>query len=175
MILGSTACALTIAAVAHASLQQIGNADVSFQAAGPGGLKINGSCSGFTAKEAGGTLTMKVNLSSIKTGIGLRDKHTKKALNTEKHGDAVMTVKRSDLQMPEDKKTKEGSAPAQLTINGKTKKATIKYQAKRTGSDYHVQGLTTIDYTQWIEEQCYLGVCVDKDVKIKAKFKLRDN
>jgi hypothetical protein len=33
----------------------------------------------------------------------------------------------------------------------------------------------TIQYTDFIKEQCYLGVCVDPEVKIRAKFKLRDN
>lgn len=174
MIFGSTLCVLTIAAAAHAALKGIGPGDVKFLAKGPGGLSINGSAGGFTAKESGGVLEMSVNLNTLKTGIGMRDKHTKKALGTDKHAKAVMTVKRSDLKIPDDNKVSQGSAPAQLTINGKKKPITISYKTKRTGSDYHVQGATSIDYTQFIEEQCYLGVCVDKTVKIKANFKLRD-
>jgi polyisoprenoid-binding protein YceI len=163
-----------MAAVAHAELNKVGNAEVKFQAKGPGGLSISGSADGFTAKESGGVLTMSVNLANIKTGIGLRDKHTKKALKADKHPHATMTVKRADLKLPADNKTSEDSAPAKLTVSGTTKPVTIRYKAKRTGSDYHVQGLSTIDYTQFIEEQCYLGVCVDKEVNIKASFKLRD-
>ena len=174
MIFGSTACALTIAAIAHAKLGSIGAADIKFLAKGPGGLSINGSTTGFEAKEDGGTLTLSANLSNIKTGIGMRDKHTKKALKTDSHGKAIMKVKRSDLKMPDNNKVSQGTAKADLTIAGKTQKVDIKYQAKRTGSDYHVQGATTIDYTKFIEEQCYLGVCVDHEVKIKANFKLRE-
>ncbi len=65
----------------------------------------------------------------------------------------------------------------ELTLNCVTKSQTFKYKAKRTGSDYHVQALFSgpVDITKHnVEVPCYLGVCVEKDVKVKAKFKLRD-
>ena len=174
MILGSAVCALTIAAVAHAGLSKIGNADVVFKAKGPGGLSIDGSAHGFQASEAGGKLTMSVDLNTIKTGIKLRDDHTKKAVKAGAHPQAKLVVDRSKLKMPANNATSEGTAPGSLSINGKTKPVSVHYKAKRTGSDYHVKGSISFKYTDFIEKQCYLKVCVDPEVKIRANFKVRE-
>jgi polyisoprenoid-binding protein YceI len=62
-----------------------------------------------------------------------------------------------------------------FTLNDVTKKLPFSYKALRTGSDYHVQALATVDIRDFdIEVPCYLGVCVDPKVKLKVKFKLRD-
>jgi hypothetical protein len=41
-------------------------------------------------------------------------------------------------------------------LNGTTKPTAFKYKVSRTGSDYHVQGASTIDITKFnIEKPCY--------------------
>ncbi len=175
IIAATTFAALTLAFAAHAQFVGIGASSVQFQAVGPGGLKIDGSGGGLTVKESDAKLTVKAPLAGLQTGIGLRDKHMKKYLNVSQHPDAQLVVGRSSLKLPEDNKTVEGSATGQFTLNGKTKPVPFSYKAKRTGSDYHVQGLAEIDITEFgIEQPCYLGVCVDPKVKVKTKFKLRD-
>ncbi len=166
---------LTFVSVAHAALVGIGKSDVSFRAVGPGGLKIDGSGSSLTTKESGGVITLEAPLTALKTGISLRDDHLKKAINANKHPKAVMEVKRSALKFPDDKKSLEGSATGDFTLNGTKKPLKFSYKVSRTGSDYHVQGLATVDITKFnLEKPCYLGVCVDKDVKVKVKFKVRE-
>lgn len=166
---------LTIAATAQAALTAIGSSRVEFRAVGPGGLKIDGKGSGIKASESGGALKVTAPLTNLKTGISLRDKHLKKALNVKKHPTARLAVKRSALDFPADTKTTTAAATGQFTLNGVTKPVKFDYKAKRTGSDYHVQGRMEIDITDFkIEKPCYLGVCVDKDVKVKVQFKLRD-
>jgi polyisoprenoid-binding protein YceI len=60
-------------------------------------------------------------------------------------------------------------------MHGVTKPVDFKYTAKRTGSDYHIQGLTEVDIRDFkVEVPCYLGVCVEPQIKIKVKLKLRD-
>lgn len=173
--LGLLLSASTFAVAAHAGLTTIGGSDIQFKAAGPAGLKIDGTGGGLQASESGGTVTIKAPLKSLKTGISLRDKHLKDALNVSKHSTATLTVKRSDLKFPDDKKTAKGSAKGKMTLNGTTKPLKFNYKVERTGSDYHVQGLATLDITKFnIEKPCYLGVCVNEKVDVKVKFKLRD-
>lgn len=169
------AAGLTVAAVASAKLKVIDKPKVEFQAVGPAGLKIDGTGSTLSGSEEDGKLKLTAAINNLKTGIGLRDKHLKKAIDADKHPKAVLVVERSDLKMPDDKKTVSGKAAGQFTLHGVTKPLSFNYQAKRTGSDYHVQGNASVDITQFnIEKPCYLGVCVNKDVKIKVAFKLRD-
>jgi polyisoprenoid-binding protein YceI len=166
---------MTVALVAAAKLESIGNPDVQFRAVGPAGLKIDGRSSLLSASEKDGKLTVVAPLTNLKTGISLRDRHLRHYLGTEKYPNATLTVERSKLKMPADKQTVQSSAVGRFSMHGVTKPVTVRYRAKRTGSDYHVQGLTEVDIRDFgIEVPCYLGVCVHPDVKIKVKFKLRE-
>lgn len=170
-----SAAALCVAAGASAKFVSVGDEDVRFLAIGPAGMKINGKASDLKAKESDGKIEIRVPVNDLETGIGLRDKHLKGYLKASAHPEAILVVERSKLKMPEDKKTVTGSAKGKLTLKGVTKPMSFDYKAKRTGSDYHVQGKATIDIRDHeIEVPCYLGVCVDPEVKIKVKFKLRD-
>lgn len=173
--LGLLASCFTAVTVAHAALTSIGASDVGFLAVGPGGLKIEGKGHTLSAKEDGGNLKVTVGLTDLKTGMSLRDDHLKKAIKASKYPSAVLSVKRSDLKFPADKQKVEGTANGQFTFYGTTKPLPFKYQVNRTGSDYHVTGLASVDFTKHgMEKPCYLGVCVDENVKIKVKFKLRE-
>lgn len=173
--LGLLGSALTFSALAHAGLTFAGEAQAGFQAIGPGGLKISGSTDELMASEDAGVITVKVEVKKLKTGIDMRDGHMKKAIKAAQHPTATLQVKRADLKFPADNATAKDKATGTFTFAGVSKPMTFGYEAKRTGSDYHVQALSTFDYTDHgIEEQCYLGVCVDKQVKIKAKFKMRE-
>lgn len=168
---------LTVAVSAHAAVATFdSSSEVKFQAVGPAGLKIDGDGGGLKASEAGGAITLEVPLTSLKTGISLRDEHLQKALETSKFPKATLVVQRSALTFPADNQAFEGDASAQLTLHGQTKPTTVHYKVNRTGSDLHIQGRATVDITKHgMEVPCYLGVCVEKDVKIKVKFKVRDN
>jgi polyisoprenoid-binding protein YceI len=166
---------LTLVAVAHAGVESIGDSMSSFMAVGPGGLKIEGKGKGITVKEAGGKITVSAPLKGLSTGISLRDNHLKDAIKADKYPTATLVVARSALKFPENDKTVEASAQGDFTFHGNTKKIPFQYKAKRTGSDYHVQGMATIKIDDFkMEQPCYLGVCVDKEVKVKVKFKVRD-
>ena len=166
---------VTFAVAAHAGLTSIGEGNVRFKAVGPAGLKIDGRGKRIKVSESDGKIKLKVPLSSLKTGIKLRDKHLKDALQVSKHPKAKLVVKRSALNFPDDKKSVKGSAVGRMTLNGTTKRLKFNYRVKRTGSDYHVKGVAELDITKFnLEKPCYLGVCVEKDVKIHVKFKLRD-
>jgi len=170
-----TVAALTLSLAASAKLEDAGDVDVRFLAKGPAGMKINGEASSLKAKEKDGKLTITVPVNNLKTGIGLRDKHLKKYLETSQYPDATLVVERSALKFPENDKTVTSKAKGDFTLHGKTKKVSFSYKAMRTGSDYHVQALAKIDIREFdVEVPCYLGVCVDPEVRLKVKFKLRD-
>lgn len=166
---------VTSVTLVHAALVAIETTFVKFQATGPAGLKIDGDGSKLEASESNGVLKIVSSVTNLKTGMDLRDEHLRKAIHAEKHGTATLEVPRSGLQFPADQKELAGSAKGKFTLNGTTKDIAFDYKVKREGSDYSVQGKTEIDITQFnIEKPCYLGVCVEKDVKIKVKFKLRE-
>lgn len=165
----------SVALVASARLNSIGAAEVGFLAVGPAGLKINGHSDKLSASEKDGKLSVVAPLTHLKTGISLRDGHLRHYLDTEKYSNATLSVERSKLETPADNQVAQGSAVGRFTMHGVTKPVKFRYRAKRTGSDYHVQGLTQIDIRDFgVEVPCYLGVCVHPDVKIKVKFKLRE-
>lgn len=178
MRLSSLAPALALFTVALAAAADtydvVGTPDLAFTAVGPGGLKINGTSDSMKAFEDQGKLVFKVNLTNIKTGIGLRDNHTKKYLGTDQWPDASLTVDKSAVKIPEDGKKSSGSAPGKFRLHGVTRDVKVAYTVEKHGSDFAVEGhfgVNIIDHK--IEKPCYLGVCVDDNVKVDAKFKLK--
>ncbi len=166
----------TVALVASAdSYDVVGKPELGFTAVGPGGLKINGTADSLKAIEDGGKLVFKASLTNIKTGIGLRDTHTKKYLGTDQWPDASLTLDKSQVKIPEDGKKASGSVPGKFRLHGVTRDVKVAYTVGKSGSEYAVDGhfsVNIIDHK--IEKPCYLGVCVDTTVKVDAKFKLKD-
>jgi len=169
------AVALAFTAAASAKLVGIGESSSLFQATGPVGLKINGSASAATASENDGKIVVSISLSDIKTGIGLRDRHTKKYLKVDQYPNTTLVVERSKLTFPADMKAVSGDATGEYTLAGVKKPLSFHYDVNRTGSDYHVTAKAVIDIRRHgIETPCYLGVCVDPNVKIIVALKLRE-
>jgi len=161
---------LTVALAASADTYDVvGTPDLAFTAVGPGGLKINGTSESLKAFEEQGNLVFKASLANIKTGIGLRDNHTKKYLGTDQWPDASLTVEKSAVKMHDDGKKSSGSAPGKFRLHGVTKDVKVAYTVERHCSDYSVEGhfpVNIIDHK--IEKPCYLGVCVGEVIKVTA-------
>jgi polyisoprenoid-binding protein YceI len=169
------AAALAISFTASARLVDAGDADVGFLATGPGGLHIRGSGDGLSAREEDGNVLIRVPVTNLKTGIALRDQHLRKYIEARRYSSATLEVSRSKLKFPANDKKSTGRAKGTFTLHGVSRELEFDYSAARTGSDYHVQALATIDITDHrIEQPCYLGLCVDTKVKLKVKFKLRE-
>jgi len=167
---------LTLAATAAAaSLKLIDKPTASFTAFGVGGLKIEGKATDFKVKDDGGTIVLKAKIKDMKTGMGLRDKHTNKYLESEKFPEAELTVDKSKLKFPEDKKSVTSKATGSFKMHGVTVEESFEYTAERHGSDLIVSGKMEVNINDHkIETPCYLGVCVDPKVKVDVKFKLRE-
>jgi polyisoprenoid-binding protein YceI len=173
----TAATALTVAAsAAAATLKLIDKPGATFVATGVGGLKIEGQATEFKVHDAGDKLVIKAKIKDMKTGIGLRDKHTNKYLEAEKFPEAELTVEKSKIKFPEDKKKVSGKATGSYKMHGVAKDKSFDYTAERHGSDYIVSGRMEVNINDHkIETPCYLRVCVDPKVKVDVKFKLREN
>lgn len=171
-VVGLLSCVVTVAAVAHAAIAASGPNKFMFSADGPAGFKIEGKGSDLKVSEQGGSLVVSAPLSTVKTGIDTRDSHFRKALKSDAHPQVVLSVKLSDLKFPADNGKEKAAANALLKIAGTEKPVKIEYEVKRTGYDYHIQAKTKIDYTHFVEKQCYMKICVDPSVEIKAIFKI---
>jgi polyisoprenoid-binding protein YceI len=172
----SAALITSFALVAYAGgLKRIDTPDIKFHASGPFGMKIDGAMNNMTVSEEGDKLVMKVDLANLKSGNDTRDEHFQGYL---KQKVAKLEVAKSKITFPDDGQTKSGEATGKLTLNGKAdNNFKVKYKAKRTGTDYHVQGLATITLAKHGLKLCKLGdtICVGDTVDLKVKFKLRQD
>lgn len=161
-------------AVASAALQSAGTPDVSFTAQGPAGLHIVGTTHDLTLIDDGTTLTVRVPLAGLKTGIGLRDKHMKDHLDVEHYHDAVLTTPKASLKLPAASSVK-GAARGKLMLRGQARDATFNYTATRAGAEIEVQGTMRVNMNDYgINVPSYLGVTVRPDVDIAVHFTVRD-
>jgi polyisoprenoid-binding protein YceI len=170
--LSIAALALLIAAHASAAFSVTGERAVSFKAVGPGGLSIVGNGNDVGVKDQGERVDIVVGLSSLKTGIALRDKHMRERyLETPKYPNAILEVARSKVVLP----TKGADLDGKLTLHGVTKPVRVHYEATGTGAKAQVTGSLRINMNDFgIAVPSYLGVTVKPNVDISVKFEVQD-
>jgi polyisoprenoid-binding protein YceI len=167
---------VTFSLVAAAKLSKTGSSTTTFKAAGPAGLTIEGKTSEMTVADDGTTITITVPLGNVSTGIGLRDEHTKKALEVATFPTTTLTIARSALHFPVAGAGSSGDAKGALTLHGQTKDITFHYVATLNGNTYDVKGNTTINVDDFgVKRPSYLGVTVKPEVDINTAFQAQDN
>jgi polyisoprenoid-binding protein YceI len=167
---------LTFSLVAAAKIAKAGDAKAGFHAVGPGGLNIDGKTSDVDVSDDGTSVKVVVKLGGLDTGMGLRDKHTKEDLETDKFGTAEIKVARADLKIPGDGAETSGDAKGSLTIHGTTKDVPFHYTAKNTGGSIDVKGTTRITVADFgVKPRSYLGISIKPDVDVFANFTAKDN
>jgi polyisoprenoid-binding protein YceI len=168
--------ALSFSLVAAAKLSSTGSSVAGFRASGPGGINIDGKSSDVRVADDGSTVTITVGLAALDTGMGLRDKHTKEALEVEAYPTAELKVARGDLKFPAAGAESSGDAKGKLKIHGQTKDVTFHYTAGLAGDTISVKGSTKIDMTDYgIKTPSYLGVGVKPGLEITMAFQAKDN
>jgi polyisoprenoid-binding protein YceI len=173
---GALVAALTVSLVAAAKLSQTGGASASFQAHGPAGMDITGKTSDVSVADDGSTITVVVKLERLDTGMGLRDKHTKEALEVSTYPTAELKVARSSLKFPAAGAESSGDTKGSLKIHGQSKDVSFHYSAKLDGDTLGVKGSATINMTDFgIKPPSYLGVSVKPEVAINVSFAAKDN
>jgi polyisoprenoid-binding protein YceI len=164
--------AISVTAIAQAALSAPRDAHVAFEAAGPAGMKIEGSTSELKIDEADGNVTIDVPLANLVTGIALRDRHMReKYLEVQKFPDAVLVVTRSALKIPASGARAEADAPGTLKLHGQVRPVTVHYDATADGDGLLVHGAVHVKMDDYgIALPSYLGVTVKPDVDVRATF-----
>lgn len=172
---GLVLAAALVASSASAALHEPTSANVTFKAKTNVYMSVDGRTDQLNASDDGKVVTLSVPLASLKTGIGLRDKHLRETLDTEHFPNAELKVKRSALTFPADGSSKSASATGQLVIHGQSQPTEFSYRAERKGSDYKVSGSFSVNMTaHGIQPPSYAGVTVKPDVEVKASFRIKD-
>jgi polyisoprenoid-binding protein YceI len=130
--------------------------------------------SAVSASDDGESITVKVDVSQLDTGIDMRSKDLQKKLKSKT---ASLVAKKADLKVPtKDGEKTQGTAKGTLTINNSAQPATFTYTANRMGSHIKVTGKTTVKLKQHGLEFCAPGnvVCVNDSMPVEVSFKLAD-
>jgi polyisoprenoid-binding protein YceI len=169
----SLAC-VSLSAAGYAAWSSSGDSHVSFQAAGPAGMKIEGTTNELKAAEAGDTLVIDVPLGNLSTGIALRDHHMKeKYLEVQKYPTATLTVARSALKVPAGADRVDADVPGTLKLHGQSRPVTVHYDAKADGGTFAAHGKFHINMNDFgISVPSYLGVTVKPEVDVNASFRV---
>ena len=172
--IASAALITSIALVAYAKLEALpSDSEINVEGSAIG-MTIPGSTKNFSFSDSGDNYHFEVDMHTIDTGLGMRNEHLYKYFPNKQ---AILEVPKSAIQLPGDNDKKEGATTGKFTLNGKSKpNQKFSYRVKRTGSDYHVQGLMTISLQDYGLKLCKFGdsLCANDEVKVKIKFKLRD-
>jgi len=171
--LGASAL-LAAAGAASAALSSPSGAHVGFSAAGPAGMKIEGTTSDLDVTDDGNTLTIDVPLANLSTGIALRDHHMReKYLEVGKFPSATLQVARSALKVPAQGAGVELDVPGTLQLHGQKRAITVHYDAKGDGGSLNAHGRFHVNMNDYgITVPTYLGVTVKPDVDIVATFRV---
>jgi polyisoprenoid-binding protein YceI len=171
-ILALVASLGTLSAVGHAALSATTDARVSFEAAGPAGMKIDGTTADLTMSDDGKSVVVTVPLANLSTGIGLRDHHMKeKYLEVQKYPAAILTIARSALKYPQPGEQAAADVAGSLQLHGQTRPVTVHYDAKGEGATSAVHGSFHVNMNDFgITVPVYLGVTVKPEVDVSASF-----
>jgi len=122
----------------------------------------------------GEAVVVTVPLSSITTGIGLRDTHMhEKYLESQKYPTAELSVPRAGLKFPEEGASTEATAQGTLTLHGTSLPVSVHYKASHQGAGYDVSGEVRINMNDYgIGTPSYLGITVKPAVDIAVTFRL---
>jgi polyisoprenoid-binding protein YceI len=175
-IAGASLAALALAPAARAALSPATDGKVSFQAAGPAGMTIEGTTSELSLADQGEGLVITVPLGNLTTGISVRDRHMKeKYLEVAKYPTAVLTVPRAALKLPAGGDKVEADVPGTVTIHGQSRPITVHYDAKKDGESLAAHGKFHVNMHDFgIEVPSYLGVTVKPDIDVGATFRVAD-
>jgi polyisoprenoid-binding protein YceI len=147
-------------------------AQVRFEGAGAAGFRLEGKTRELTLNDDGTQLTFHVSLSTLQTGIALRDQHMReKYLEVAHYPEAVLQVSWNRLTLPAPGVVSNADIPAQLTLHGQTHDVVPHVELKRGSNGLHVHATFPIDMRDFgIVPPNYLGITVKPNVQIEVEL-----
>lgn len=169
-------CALFTPGAADARLTRTNaGAEATFHAEASFGMQVQGRTTDVTVSDDGTTVRVSADLASLDTGLSLRNKHMRAALDTDAYPRAVLQVPRSALHFPASHATVDDDAPGQFVLHGQTRDITFHYHATDNGVAIDVRGSATLNITDYgIRPPRQAGMTVHPNVQIEAHFAVTD-
>jgi polyisoprenoid-binding protein YceI len=155
--------AAALAAPAWAGTTIEGKPKVSFFATGsPGFMSIEGVSSAMTLEEKDGRLVFSVPMSTVDSGIALRDDHmNKNYVQIDQFPNVVLDLAKADVQWPAEGSA-SASAAANVTFHGVTQPTTVTYTVNKTKTGWRVKGRFEYDVSKHgITIEPYMGISFD--------------
>ncbi|MEQ1566135.1 MAG: YceI family protein [Myxococcota bacterium] len=165
---------LSSAALAAPSIE--GKPKISFFATGsPGFMSIEGVTSTVTVAEANGRLTFTVPMSTVDSGITLRDEHMNdNYVEIAKFPNAVLDLAKGEVTWPTDGST-TGTVAANFTIHGVTQPVSVGYTTTKTKTGWKIKAKFDYDVSKHgITIEPYMGISFDHKMYATVTMDLVD-
>ena len=163
---------------ADAAMRVDGKPKVSFFGTGsPGFLDIEGVTNALTATDDGSKLVFSVPMTTVTTGIGMRDSHMNdRYVEVAQFPNAILTLAKADVTWPgtlgEEKK---GTVSATFNIHGQDQPVNVAYAVKKSKTGFQVKANFNFDtVAAGIAIPSYLGVTVDSKMRAEVTADLVD-
>jgi polyisoprenoid-binding protein YceI len=112
---------------------------------------------------------LHVDLQSLETGIGLRDRHMKNNYLEVEKGAEYAAARLEDIRV--EKLAGKTTFRGLLTLHGSRKEVTGTAQIKQTASGYRVEATFPLRTAEFgIPEPTYLGVGVKDEIQVRVNF-----
>ncbi|HET9156119.1 MAG TPA: YceI family protein [Myxococcaceae bacterium] len=167
---------LTAGGMVEAAIGSPSGTELLVSMHGTAGLHIEGKSQQLSLSEQQGELHFDVPLSSVDTGIGLRNRHMLGYLDATHHPEAELQIARAAIKFPPPGQSVESDAQGTLSLHGVSRPCSVHYRVEQTRpGEYRVHGTTGIDVRDFgVEAPSYLGVHVDPAVTIQLDVSLHD-
>ena len=171
--------ALTLALAPGAALAGTtieGKPKVSFFATGsPGFMSIEGVTSTMTLADDGTKLVFTVPMSTVSSGISLRDEHmNKNYVQVDQYPNVVIEIPKASVTWPADG-TATASVDGTVTFHGVTQPTTVGYTIAKTKTGWRVKARFDYDVSKHgITIEPYMGVSFDHKMYATVSVDLVD-
>lgn len=163
-------------APAWAGMAISGKPKVVFNAEGsPGALDIEGVTNTMTVADDGTTLTFTVPMSTVKSGIALRDDHmNNEYVQVAQFPNATLSFPKASVTWPANPgESSKGTVQASFGVHGVQQPVTVNYDIKKDAAGYTVKAGFDLDASKHgIAIPSYLGITVDPKMKASATVSL---
>jgi hypothetical protein len=151
-----------------------GKPKISFFATGsPGFMSIEGVTNTIAVADDGTTLTFKVPMSTVDSGITLRDEN-KNYVQIDQFPDAVLTLPKASVTWPADGSF-QGTGEGTFTIHGVTQPTTVGYTISKTKTGWRVKARFDYDTSKHgITIEPYMGISFDSKMYATVSMDLVD-
>lgn len=174
----AAAIALTVATPVYAAMRVDGKPKVSFFATGsPGWLDIEGVASSMSAADDGTKLTFTVPMTSVSTGIDMRDDHmNNEFVQVDKFPNAVLSFAKADVKWPAaGGPATDGTVNATFNAHGTDEAVSVTYNIQSGKTGYKVKAKFNFDASKHgISIPSYMGVTVDPKMRAEVTTDLVD-